>query len=462
MFDILIPIAFLFIITAIIAYLIMSRPKIGVWGIILVIYLLTYLIGLNMAPRAAKWFIEMSIFFLSLHVLAVKSIQRKKIILPFGLLLLSVILFSLMSSLLNGVNLITFLLGLRLHFKYILLFYLLINLDFKEEFYIKTIKILFLIAIFQIPVTLIQKLVWNPYNTMGYMGRSVAAIDAAGGTFGWGDTTGILACFLSGVVYFLISYMIYNKADLKLIAISALLFVPIFLANSTANLILLPIGLLFLISRTSRRNFIKLIISMMIACVFLSVAYVFIISQPAFKSSKLAADFEIQRMLRTQVKTDASGGPARAGKIASMMYAFDLVKDNLFTLISGLGMGSASSSYFSDFSGSLANKIAKYEMKPQVARTLIEMGFFGITGFFIFIFYIYKINCRLFRITTDKFWKTVYLSFYGIVFLYAASAFYRPVWDTEPTAFAFWFLSAAIYSNFLKVSLVSANSRKID
>lgn len=449
MLDILLPIVFL---PLIVAYLMISRPKIAVWGIILVIYLLTYFIGIGLMPRVVKWIVEASILLLSLQVLVVKSIQKKEIILPFGAFFLTVILFSLLTSLVNGVNFITALLGLRLHFKYILLFYLLINFNFKEEFYIKTIKILFLIAILQIPVTIVQKLVWNPQNTMGYMGRPVAAIDAAGGTFGWGDTTGILACFLSGVVYFLISHMIYNRPDPKLITILALLFIPLFLANSIANLIFLPIGLLFLISRTSRKNFIKLIVFMLIVCIFLSMAYVFIVSQPAFKNSKLAAAFELQRMLRTQVKTDAYGGPAQAGKIASIMYAFDLIKDNLFTLISGLGLGSASSSYFSDFSGSLANKIGKYEMKPQVARILIEMGFFGVASFFVFIFYIYKINSRLFHLTTDKFWKTVSLSFYGVVFLYVISAFYRPVWDAEPTSFAFWFLSASIYSAFLRES----------
>lgn len=460
MFDILFPIAFL---PLIMAYLIISKPKIAVWIIISVVYLFTYLIGLDILPRVVKWTVEGSIFLLALQILAIKAIQKKKIVLPFGVLFLSVILFSLFSSLVNNVNFITALLGLRLHFKYIALFYLLINLDFKEEFYTKTIKILFLIAIFQIPVTIMQQLTWNPQNTQGYMGKPVAAVDVAGGTFGWGDTTGILACFISGVIYFLVSYMIYNKTNLKLVFILALLFIPVFLSNSTANLIFLPMGLFFMLSKASKKIFIRLIFFLTLACLLLSLAYVFISSQPAFKNSKLAAALEMRRMLSTQVKTDASGGPARAGKIASITYAFDLVRDNLFTLISGLGLGSASSSYFSDFSGSLANKVAKYEMKPQVARTLIEMGFFGVIGFFAFILYIYKINCRFFRATTDKFWKAVSLSFYGVVFLYVAAAFYRPVWDAEPTAFAFWFLSAAIYSTFLKRSVeVSANLQKAD
>jgi len=126
-----------------------------------------------------------------------------------------------------------------------------------------------------------------------------------------------------------------------------------------------------------------------------------------------------------------------------------LVGKKLSTLAFGFGLGSSSESYFTSFRGRLSQEFRAdvgYELKPQIARIITDMGILGLFLYLIFFTSIYNVNKRIFHTTTDKYWKSISLGFKGMIFLYLMGLFYRPILDAEPTGFSFWFISTAVFS----------------
>lgn len=446
-----------FILSPILLYFIFQKTELAVWLIVLSVFLMTYLIGQGLLPRGTKWIVEVILLLLAAKVLFISSYDKRRLIFPLGWLFIGVLSFLIVTSLIiNKVNFITVLLGFRLHFKYVVLFYLLINLDFKIDFYKKTLIILFLIAIFQIPLTIIQHLTWNPSNTIGTMGKSLAFMDIAGGTFGGGDTTGIMALFLGGVIYCLIGYQLYHRFNLKLSFVLLLLFIPIFLSQSIASFVLIPIGLILMLSKEIKSNLFK-VFSFGILTILITVIIMFLSGR--YFDYATIRNFDIEKIFEIQAKTDFYGRPTGTGKLAALVYTSKLIGERFDTTIFGLGLGSTSKSYFTSFEGELATEFSArkggYGMKPQIARILTEMGIFGLIFYLIFFVYIYNLNSKLYNITNDRFWKSISLGFRGIIFLFAMAFFYRPVLDAEATAFSFWLMSAAVFSLVRNFSLDS-------
>jgi len=269
-----------------------------------------------------------------------------------------------------------------MHFKFIFLFYLLINFDLKEDFFKKVLSVMLLIGLLQIPVTVIQVLL----NKIGFAWNNLALVDIGGGTFGWGDTTGILAIYIGAVIYFLIAYQMQYRVSFKVSLLIILLFIPIFLSQSLTSFIIIPIGMILMLSKELKRNYLK---------VFgFSILTLLIVAIVMFSSGKLfdyrtVRNFDLEREIVNQSKVDSYGRPVEFGKIAAIIYANKLTSKNINTRIFGLGLGGTSQSYFAAFRGALADEFSGagtvgYEMKPQIARILTEMGMLGLTFYFIF------------------------------------------------------------------------------
>jgi len=453
----------LFILFPLLLY-VFQKTELAVWLIILCIFLLTYLNSVGLLPRGTKWIVEAILVLLIVKVLFLIASEKKKFIFPLGWLFITTIFFLIITSLIiNKVNLITILLGLRLHFKYIILFYLLINLDFKIDFYKKTIMILFFIAIFQVPVAIIQYLTWNPSNTLGTLGRPLGFVDVARGTFGWGDTTGILALFIGSVIYCIIGYQLSNRFNFKLSFVLLLLFIPILLSQSIASFVMIPIGLVLMLLKEVKRNFSKVFSFSLL--ILMIIVIIFFLSGKIFDYG-IVRNFNLEKVIEMQSKTDSYGRPTDTGKIAALVYTSKLIGGEFDTIIFGLGLGSTSKSYFNSFEGKLATEFSAvsggYGMKPQIARILTEMGILGLVFYLTFFGYIYRINMKFYNTTTDKFWKSISIGFRGIIFLYLMALFYRPVLDAEPTGFSFWLMSAIVFSLVYKFRLKSLKNNVVD
>jgi len=449
-FDLLILILFLPLL-----YLIYQNPKFAIWLIILAIYLIPYLNALGILPRASKWIVELAIFVLIIKLVLRISFEKKSGIFPLGLLFMIAIIFLFVFSVtINKTNLITALLGFRRHFKYLVLFYLLINFDLDKKFYKKVFLILFVISIFQIPVTILQYLTWDP-------SQALAEFDVSGGTFGWGETTGIMGLFLGGVIYCLIGYQLYYGFNFKLLFILMLLFIPIFLSQSLASYVLIPIGLILTLFKELKNNAFKVL---GFGAITILLIFMIIFFSGKYFDYGVVKNFDIRKIMKSHTGTDYFGRPTDVGKIAALIYSTKLIQENFATMTFGLGLGVTSQSYFSGYEGRLSQEFSSeggYEMKPQLARIVTEMGILGVILYVVFFVYIYHINSVLYRNIKDKYWRSISIGFRGIIILYAMAFFYRSVLDAEPTGFIFWFISAAVYT-LVKRSNFSLKMKRIN
>lgn len=434
-----------FILFPFLFWIIFKKPERAIWIIILVVYLLSYVSGFGFIPNGVRWLVELSMLFLLLKTVADRTIYHKPWRLPLFAMFISLLsLLTIVSLSINKISPSSLLFGLRDHFKYILFFYLLINLDFKEEFYRKTITILFIIMILQIPVTIMQKVFWSPNNSLGMNGIPLGYIDIAGGTIGKGDTTAYLVALAAGTIFIIISYIKYNRMQVSPWIVCGGLLIPIMLADSGAGVLLLGFGLLlFLFQRQTLRS--------LLGILFIGFM-VFIISSGWFlmQEGRKGDISTVETVFKWHFATDAFGRPTNKGKAAALVYAYNMVNKDVLTQFCGLGIGGFTANTFVS-GGDLAYEIMKYELKPQFARVLIEMGWIGIYILLAWMFFMLRVNRYVFKKTNDNYWKGISLGFYGVLYVYFSFCFYRPVWDFDATSFAFWFLAAAIYSQKVRL-----------
>jgi len=143
--------------------LMIKSQKFALYIIILVVYLLEWLnTSFYLIPRSAIWIKNIAMLVLFFRVLFLISLNRRVIKTPIDLTVISLLIVILISSIGNGVSLISGFLGFRRHFTYIIFFYLISYLDFDESYLKKMVSLIVLIALIQIPVSIAEFILWKP------------------------------------------------------------------------------------------------------------------------------------------------------------------------------------------------------------------------------------------------------------------------------------------------------------
>ncbi len=331
----------------------------------------------------------------------------------------------LASMIFNGTSLeIAFFSGFREAFMYIILFYVIVNLDFDEKFLQKVIRYLIYIALLQIPITLLQKFVFFP-------GRS----DLHGGSLGFHGTA-ILALWLVGIISILIAFGIFDQKNFKPRLSIALLLIPLLVGHARAVGYFAPAAFMFLLGHGTTKKIGKYVL--LGAFIFLLLGVVIFYVEPVYLTLFTNPQHYIERA------TTPAQGDSRQGRLQIIQYAHQVISRNYPLLIFGLGPGMGEQSGMEMLRQESFSEFNDYTA-TQMSRTLIEYGVFGLLFNFLIIFQIYKMNRKFLSKIDDLYWKSISLGFFGYIFVYAGATVYREIWYKPALAFFFWFLSAVIY-----------------
>ncbi|RMD92468.1 MAG: hypothetical protein D6813_05850, partial [Calditrichaeota bacterium] len=336
---------------------------------------------------------------------------------------------ALIGSLVNEMNPIVSVLGFRNFFKYIVMFYVLVNINLEEKFLKNMLRLLIFIALVQIPVTIVE---WRIYGT----GDNVV------GTLG-SHTTGIMAIFLAFTASFMIGFYMHTGKIMHLLTI-ILLFIPIILGSGRFGFLLIPAAVIFSVLFGGKISIKKVIKSTLLSFI------VFVTMFCAVKvHDKIVDRGDFYELLtspeRMYLYTTGYAKGGRLNRTEAIIFAGHLISQSPVKFLLGYGPGNASPSYFSNFEGALETQYKGLRVRGvQLSWVMLEFGILGLLFFLLIYFYLFRENQTLYFQTQDSFWKSISIGYNGIIFAYLVSIVYTSVWVSDVTAFSFWLISASI------------------
>ena len=401
------------------------HPK---WGIYLLTFATFFLdwfaTDLNILPHSATWLIEVILLILLLKVVLLKLKTKDIKGANFDKILLALIVIGTVSAVGNGCSPFKILLGMRVYFKYILMFYILINLELDEKFLKRIIIVVLALIALQVVIVISQ------YSLGTQLGDAI---------FGSTRSVGTLTTLSLITICMLCALYIQYRPRIVYLIISLLLFVPAILGEAKAFFLYLPITVVFLFRKVIFKSLIR------------SALIIFLLSIFLFASLKLFGKFHrisagkpknlsVVFSSPARLTVDDTYAPSITPRIQSMLYAHAQIERDTFNWLFGFGIGSRT------FTDSERQKIPFLILSTAlVSQMLVELGYIGIILFFLIFYFVYRMNSRFYWKIEYSFWRAISFGFRGAIFVYVLSNTYTDI-THDLLGFTFWFLASSIYS----------------
>ncbi|RJQ51022.1 MAG: hypothetical protein C4521_13090 [Actinobacteria bacterium] len=407
-----------------------ANHRAAVFLILLSVFLFGWLSSvLGVLPRQATWLPELALIALSLRLMLEVPRKREVRILPADLALACLLLIGLVSSLANLERATVLAVGLRNYFKFVPLFYAIRWLDFDDDFLRRMLKALVAVALVQVPVAAAQRALSFGLETG----------DIIGGTLG-ANTSGTLTLFLLCIISLVAGAYLNGLIDTKrLLALMALLFVPMVINETKITFILFPLLALFLFGKRAgfpdgmRRAAVPLAAS---AVILLAGLVAYNTLYPGFFSSGEGLLGKEQLGYVTSERTKSGS----LNRVAQLRFADRHIRKGASTAVFGVGPGNASDSFFGSGVGLYYRKYRLLEIDSLLGgRLLWEYGYLG-SAIFVFLFvYFWLAASSLAARSPDPLRRSLAVGFQGILIVAAVSAFYSGSILIPALGFVFWF-----------------------
>ena len=408
--------------------------KVGILIILATLFVFHWLFGVFRAiPKEITWLPDVIILIMAAKILYLQAKKNRWENSPIDLIILSILLLGIISAVYNNVTVVTLLFGFRKFFKYTLMFFILRNIEQDSQFYRSFLIVLFILALLQIPVTIVQAIYF------GTIGRDIA--DNISGTLG-GNATGAMALFMSFVISMMMGFYTQTKR-IVFILLSAGFLIPIILGSGQFGLLIAPIAALicWILGRPfTLKNMLKipLIISVIIMLVLPGINY----HDARYKGNMTKFLKSPAELYTLNIQNRKEG---TFGRFQVIDVAHQLLFEHIPSTIVGFGPGNASQSYFSEYSGRLDKEYHGFKIWGiQYTATILEYGFLGLILFLLLFFQLWRINRRFYHQTQSQFWKAISVGYNGVLFVYIVGSFYNPVWYYDILSFTFWFITAGL------------------
>ena len=422
------PVGLLLVIVTIFTLMLFLSDTLSLAGLIFFIFIVkgSFEPIFGILPRQAIWASDAIIVLLFLKSLHLGVSQKKFEKTPLFLPILLFFIWGVLSGFLKGIPLFTIGVALKDFFRYILLFYAIINLDIKEN-NLKSLITLFIILIFfQIPITIFQ------YRLYGQS-------DWVSGTLGR-HGTGEMLILVTGVISILIGFFLHYKSRFIYLLGIPYLLISLILGSARAAFLYIPLTMIFVIRKTLHGKSLRKTVDML---VILAIFIGFTLTIPFLREPLNLLVTDAIQGLKMQVNA-AVIGPQVPGRLRAPRMAVEWINKEPLGPVIGYGFGSTKESYFGEYTGRFYETYSP--RTNQLSSTLIEMGYPGLAFYFCLIFVAFAMNIRFFRNTKDNYWKAISFGLDGIIFMYFVGILYNNIWRAAYSSFPFWFFLAIIYS----------------
>lgn len=373
------------------------------------------------------------VFFLLYRWVFKLKIHLPNIVLPSIIIFLIILSSAMINRSSTTATLFTFLIYLR----YPLLFIILSNMNLDEKALKLFLKVFLFLTIIQIPETFYR------YFILGIRGDLISWTLGPWGTFDLGVymlyATALLvskSLILKEVRfrYFILIFCFFLVAlfgEIKAFIFSAPVIIGIVIFSS--------LGLNFFIKLSIKK---LTIFALIIVIALIGFAIGIKYYNEVFPESKSLED----------IKTGLN--PEEGGRIARISAFVDVLEQANFTSIQYLlGWGPGSSlggNYYVETGKLLEFILAQY--KNQLAESLVDIGFWGITAYYWLILSLLLIFIKHHRIEKGKLFIFLNRALMGIWFYYSLiGPIYDIVWRHDSPQYTFFFLSAVLYNRYNQI-----------
>lgn len=410
-----------------IGYILLQKPLVLLVVLLVSVYSLDWLSANNAAiPRQVTWIPDLcSMAFLLLLVIRIHKIKPDAV---FFLLIFSLLL-SLLPFTYASLDLPVYLAGLRNYYKFIPIFFLPLILPEAEYRQLKKyfFYLVLIVALVQLPVTLIQKFVTF---------RGVHSGDVIGGTLGQ-NASGLLSQFMFFNIALLVGlYFTGHISPRKFLLFAVIMLIPCTLNETKFTMVFIfAIIAMYLVYKTN------ISISRKIAIIFAAVILFLLFNQIYTTVQGDIAYKPVLEYITQPEQTVQATWYTKAGtlnRIPQILFAFQNVSEKIYHLFFGVGIGNASDSFFAAGVGFYYNKFPTLGIDGvYLARYLWEWGIFG-TIIWVFIFSI------LFKKSTELRENLYGIWFMGVFAIFIVSFFYNGNILTNVLGYYFWVLAGIV------------------
>jgi hypothetical protein len=425
-----------FIVTAIVA---LANAQLGIILVILLTFFQDWLIfSMRLLPENFALLSEGLILVLTLKVIPKLIIDRSWKKAPIDFLMLLLFLITLMSGIMNNMTFLEIVLGMRIYFRYIMFYYIIINLDFTEDFLNKLVMVFVYVAVISIPVLFINAFIWG----FG---------DYAGNGIGLKSSASML--FNVTIIILLVTWMIKKQMTLKwLVIVGGLMLVWVF-GSVVAAFFYLPLIFMFVSRRLTNVRYL-FILSIIFLMYFLAVTYYPKLLLNDYLPRFVYSPSTAFNYIKGTPQHGGDYGEAGLRRLPAIVFANNLVNKNLYHLSFGLGPGVTTPT---GSALSMTHTVYRhYEREnlsgQQLPQFIAEIGYVGLSIIFLIFFKLVRINNKLLNFNPDDFWIGVGIAFEAAIFMFIAMMPYKATWTAHVTGAFFWSLAALITKKWLLIN----------
>ncbi len=384
-------------------------------------------------PREATWLIDILILILIARTALFMPVQHDRIQ-QIERLIYIILGFVLVAALINGVSKTTLLVGLRVGFRYVLLFVAAYHLNVSRKWLRGYLVYLLLIGLVQTPIVLAQ------YHFLGWSDP-----DTLCGTFGRSQTPGI-AIFLLTLFCYLAARMIEEqRVRFSYLAIIVWMSVSPVLGEVKFYFMFLPLLILFLIrAEFFKRPMVALGLFVMGIAMIFAVDYI-IVETGGWKEGRNPLSY-IRTLPEVFSKEIQEPQTERYERGYRFIYALRLAADSPKSLLLGSGTGSITHSYVATAHSPKAAYFSRWGLSSSAATIpwmLIEYGYLG-TALFMYLLWLIFRRGKILRQSRDMELRVYGRLLEGMTFLYVAWLFYANAWQSDSMNFIYWPLAGLI------------------
>ena len=432
----LVPVGLLF------ALVILRFPAVGLYTLFIGVFSLDWLARvLQVLPSASRYLTDVILVLLLMAVILRLVSQKKQLRrTPIDLPVIAIVVVGAISAIINSDPLLLTFAGFRTLFKPILLFYILVNLNWNMQTFKHLIYLLIVLELFQIPVMLVQV---QLYGGGG---------DFVTGTFGYfaTGTVAIVALVVMALLYGqAITQTKYRVRALFYGLLGSSLFIPIILGEAKAGFFIAPFMLLFLFSGRLAR-YLTRVRTWLTVLFFAGIFFIGIQLMPTINPrSQLVQFLQSPELIIAEYDRplEITNGVPKS-RLGDLQFAWQLVTGNPQNLVFGFGPAQSVETTFLGVTGELRKTydLGIFLGFHQLSRTLLEWGLAGLLAYLLAILAVYRaIRSKSKRGAFRGYWRGIAWSFGGVTILYVVGTYYLPIWETEATAFIFWTLAAVMF-----------------
>ncbi|MBK8130597.1 MAG: hypothetical protein IPK53_17420 [bacterium] len=413
-----------------------AAPRVALYILGVLVYSVDWLAEYwQLLPREATWLVDIFVVLFAVRYGLTFFTAKHKVYTVEKVILVALV-FAVLSALVNGERMATTMLGIRVGFRYVLLFLAAAGLYPEENTTARFVRFLFLIGLIQTPVILWQ-----------WQFTSWVSEDELNGTFGRSQTPGI-ALFMLTLWCYLIARMLEEKRIRPIYVVGMLwMIVAPVLGEAKFFFLLLPIFVAFM-ARTEFFRRPALAIGLSLIGVIMIIAVDYIIVETGFwreGRNPLTYVTKLDEVFRTELDRPQEGNFERSYRF---MSAIVLATDNARTIFFGNGPGSVTMSYVAHEHSKTSAYYAGYGLTssaPSIPWMLTEYGYVGTLLLLSILAFIF-VRGRVLRSADTPDLRVYGRMLEGMVFLYVAWLFYQSAWQSDSMNFVFWPLAGMFVS----------------